>query len=45
MADMSLIARVIALEAGMAFFCEKIDRLNHHIATLVSTIRTLCHAI
>lgn len=45
MVDISLIARVITLEAEMAFFREEIDRLNHHIATLVSTIRTIRRAI
>lgn len=45
MADFSLIARVIALEADMAFFWEEIERLNEHIAKLVTTIRNLRCAI
>lgn len=42
---MNLVKRVITFEAEMAFFRKEIDRLNHHVATLVSTIRTLRRTI
>lgn len=41
MADNSLIARVISLEAKMASYREEIEELNRQIARLISMIRTL----
>lgn len=45
MADSSLVARVISLEAEMAFYHEEIEELNRQIARLISTICILRRAV
>ncbi|KAI8559796.1 hypothetical protein RHMOL_Rhmol04G0202500 [Rhododendron molle] len=45
MANNGLAARVVSLEAEMAFYREEIEQLNAQIARLISTIRTLRRAV
>ncbi|KAI8567970.1 hypothetical protein RHMOL_Rhmol02G0162800 [Rhododendron molle] len=42
---MSLAARVASLEAEIGFYHEEIKQINAQIARLISTIRTLYHAV
>ncbi|KAI8549113.1 hypothetical protein RHMOL_Rhmol06G0001000 [Rhododendron molle] len=45
MANNDLAARVVSLEAEMAFYRGEIEQLNEQIARLISTIRTLRRAV